>query len=148
MWWEQKCKTRLLLFFLGCSFLRLSFLCLSLLCLFNLPSLLPTLMASSNHLLRLKVRKQIFTDDLNHPAAHEIGYHNGSQTDPELSGSQKGNERRAISELTKPGISTICNHRENSGTKSVAPANATAEAPTRPQYNALFSRIPSRNGRP
>ena len=32
--------------------------------------------------------------------------------------------------------------------KSVAPENATALAPTRPQYSAEFSRMPSRKGRP
>jgi hypothetical protein len=50
--------------------------------------------------------------------------------------------------LTISCISTICSHRFNSGTKSVAPENATALAPTRPQYSAEFSRMPSRKGRP
>lgn len=45
-------------------------------------------------------------------------------------------------------ISMICNHRFNSGMKSVAPENATALAPTSPQYKLEFSRIPSRKGRP
>ena len=49
---------------------------------------------------------------------------------------------------TMPFISTICNHLLSSGMKSVAPEKATALAPTRPQYSAEFSLIPSRNGRP
>lgn len=53
-----------------------------------------------------------------------------------------------INELTKSCITTICSHLFSSGTKSVEPENATALAPTKPQYKAGFSLIPSRNGRP
>ena len=51
-------------------------------------------------------------------------------------------------ELTMSFISTICSQRLSSGMKSVEPENATASAPTRPQYSAEFSRMPSRKGRP
>ena len=122
---------------------------LSQLLFFPQSSLLSSFPSRGDHSFRFWTGPKILARLFNYPAPNKIEYHDHCQ--PELELEKKRSNRfdtKHVSTHTESAISTICSHRFNSGIKSVAPENATALAPTRPQYKAEFSRIPSRKGRP
>lgn len=80
-------------------------------------------------------RKKILAYFLDYPASHEVCGHHTGQTETELEKQISLDDNAMFADqvkLTEVDISTICNQRENSGTKSVAPEKAIALAPTSP----------------
>lgn len=123
----------------------------SLLLLLLRPPLFAPLAPARDHRFRFEVRKQALAHLLNQEASDEVDDHRHRQLELELQQQSSASEAHKGMQgiiRTMFSISTICSQRLSSGMKSVEPEKATAEAPTRPQYSAGFSRMPSRKGRP
>lgn len=103
-------------------------------------TLLSSLPSAGHKFNRLQVRKQYLANPLNRPTKNKVEYHGHGELESELGKSKQkcqpslffGCSLFFLSALTEVVISTNCNHRFNSGTKSVAPQYATALTPSKP----------------
>lgn len=85
-------------------------------------ALLSSLPSAGHEFNRLKVCEQCLASLLNGPTKDKVEHHGDGELDSELERSHVSHlEDPFFQSLTEVVISTNCNHRFNSGTKSVAP---------------------------